>query len=273
MQKTTLVTGATDGIGMATAKQLVASGHKVLLHGRNPEKLVQVSKMLSSLPTAGPIETFMADLSSLQQVITLADTVRSRHLKLDILINNAGVYRTDRPSTVDGLDVRFAVNTIAPYLLTRKLLPLMDATGRVINLSSAAQAPVNLEALSGRRQLADMEAYAQSKLAITMWTRELAKELGADGPEVIAVNPGSLLATKTVKDGFGIAGNDIGIGADILVHAALSDAFTAHSGHYFDNDAGRFAEPHPDGLDSQKSADVVRAIETVLTGKLPGKES
>ena len=160
--------------------------------------------------------------------------------------------------------MRFVVNTIAPYLLTQRLLPLMETSARVINLSSAAQAPVDLAALAGGRKLDDMAAYAQSKLALTMWSRHLALVLGKDGPVVVAVNPGSMLGSKMVKEAFGVAGGDIGIGAKILVRAALSDEFADASGSYFDNDAGRFAEPHPDALDPRKSAQVVQAIEALL---------
>lgn len=135
---------------------------------------------------------------------------------------------------------------------------------RVVNLSSAAQAPVDLDALAGRTRLGDMPAYAQSKLAITMWSRQMAIALGDKGPIVVAVNPGSLLATKMVKEGFGMAGSDIRIGADILVRAALSDDFARATGRYFDNDSGRFAEPHPDALDPRKTAQLVQAIEALL---------
>jgi NAD(P)-dependent dehydrogenase (short-subunit alcohol dehydrogenase family) len=197
------------------------------------------------------------------EVDALADAITLKHHKLDVLINNAGVFKTAEPLTSDGLDVRFVVNTLAPYRLTQRLLPLIGSSGRVINLSSAAQAPVELEALAGKTRLADMAAYAQSKLAITMWSRELAKK--PDAPIVIAVNPGSLLATKMVKEGFGVAGTDLGIGADILCRAALDDEFENASGQYFDNDSGRFAAPHPDALDSGKSAATVPAIETILT--------
>ena len=135
----------------------------------------------------------------------------------------------------------------------------------MINLSSAAQSPVDPEALAGRVKLADdFDAYAQSKLAITMWSRSMALSLKEKGPAIIAVNPGSMLGTKMVKEGFGVAGNDIRIGADILIRAALSDEFKTASGLYFDNDSGQFASPHPDALDPQKSEEIVHAIETVL---------
>ncbi|WP_340108678.1 SDR family NAD(P)-dependent oxidoreductase [Pikeienuella sp. HZG-20] len=258
MTKTILITGSTDGIGLATAKILAAKGHRVLLHGRSSDRLETAARSVGA--EAG---RYLADLSRIAEVEALAEAVASDHPALDVLINNAGVYKTPEPVTPDGLDTRFVVNTLAPYVLTRRLLPTMRADGRVVNLSSAAQAPVSIDALEGRTRLSDMEAYAQSKLAITMWSRVLAADL-AGGQVIVAVNPGSLLASKMVKEGFGVAGNDIGIGADILVRAAFSDEFAAASGKYFDNDAGRFGQPHPDALDNAKAREVVDAMEALL---------
>ena len=261
MQKTILITGSTDGIGLATAKKLVAQGHTILLHGRNPAKLAEVEKALSALPGAGRLESYVADLSRIENVENLATAVIEQHAKLDVLINNAGVLRTPETITPDALDMRFAVNTIAPYLLTQRLLPLLGTAGRVINLYSAAQAPVNFEALAGRVRLADMAAYAQSKLALTMWSRQQALAHRERGPVIVAVNPGSLLGSKMVKEGFGINGEDIQIGADILTRAALADEFASATGQYFDNDSGRFALPHSDALDPQKTEKLVQMIE------------
>ncbi len=261
MALTILVTGATDGIGLETAKLLAEAGHTVLLHGRSAAKLEAAAGAVAAVPGGGSVETCRADLSRMAEVEALAREVAGRHKRLDVLINNAGIFKTNEPITADGLDVRFVVNTLAPWRLTQLLLPLMGPEGRVVNLSSAAQAPVDLDALAGRERLADMVAYAQSKLAITMWSRHLAAALGRDGPAIIAVNPGSLLASKMVKEGFGVAGKDLGIGARILVRAALADEFAGASGSYFDNDSGRFADPHPDALDPRKCAAVVRAIE------------
>ncbi|AKI00341.1 short chain dehydrogenase [Hoeflea sp. IMCC20628] len=265
MQKTILITGSTDGIGLETAKLLVADGHTVLLHGRNPEKLAHAETALAALGKGGSIETYVADLSRLADVEALATAVAAHHDRLEVLINNAGVYKAQETVTADGLDVRFAVNTIAPHLLTQRLLPLLGETGRVINLSSAAQSPVSLEALSGKARLSDGAAYAQSKLALTMWSRAMALSLKDGGPIVVAVNPGSMLGSKMVKEAFGVAGGDLAIGAQILSRAALSDEFAAASGLYFDNDSGKFASPHPDALDAHKSEDVVRMIETILS--------
>lgn len=267
MSSTILITGATDGIGLEAAKQLTAEGHHLLLHGRDPTKLATAAEAVRAAGSdrGGRVETLVADLSRLEEVEALAAELIERGEPLDVLINNAGVLRAPDPITEAGLDVRFVVNTIAPYLLTRRLEPLLGPAARVVNLSSAAQASVDTEALEGRVHPADdMAAYAQSKLAITMWSRYLADEYGGDGPSVVAVNPGSLLATKMVRDGFGVAGNDVGIGADILTRAALSDEFAGASGRYFDNDAGRFGAPHPDALDPDEIEAVVGSIAAVI---------
>lgn len=268
MQKIILITGSTDGIGLETAKTLVSLGHHVLLHGRNPAKLAEVERTLSALPDGGRVESYVSDLSHMADVEALAKAVTKQHEKIDVLINNAGVYSIPNPITQDGLDVRFAVNTIAPYLLTQRLLPLFGPSGRVINLSSAAQSPVDSRALAGQVRLSDdFTAYAQSKLALTMWSHSLALSLEDDGPAIIAVNPGSMLGTKMVKQAFGVAGKDINIGADILVRLAMADEFATASGRYFDNDSGQFTSPHPDALNPQKSEDIVRVIEAVLAEK------
>ncbi len=268
MQKTILITGSTDGIGLETAKMLVASGHKVLLHGRNPTKLEDAEKMLCALPGDGRVESYPADLSRMANVEALAQAVAKKQDALDVLINNAGVYSAPEHVTQDGLDIRFSVNTVAPYLLTQRLMPLLGKFGRVINLSSAAQASVDPAAVAGHRQLSDSEAYAQSKLALTTWSRHMALSRKEKGPIIIAINPGSLLGSKMVKEAFGVAGGDIRIGAKILTRAALSNEFAAASGQYFDNDSGDFAAPHPDALDPRKSEEVMRAIESVLAERV-----
>ena len=254
---------------------LASQGHHVLLHGRNPAKLEQAQATLAELPGGGSFESHVSDLSRMDDVESLARVVAERHEKLDVLINNAGIFKTSESVTPDGLDVRFVVNAIAPYLLTQRLMPLLGTSSRVINLSSAAQSPVDPDARAGRIELPDdFTAYAQSKLALTMWSRSMGLALEDDGPAIIAVNPGSLLGSKMVKDAFGVAGKDIDIGAEILARAALSDEFASASGQYFDNDSGQFAAPHVDALDPQKTSEIVGVIEAVLSdlcrsGKTP----
>ena len=254
MTKTVLITGSTDGIGLLTAKKLSADGHTVLLHGRNEAKLIAAAKEIG-----GEIETYRADLSNMNDVKALAANVCKNHDTLDVLVNNAGVLKTPKPVLENGLDIRFVVNTFAPYLLTDLLLPIIPQDGRIVNLSSAAQAPVDVDAMLGTVQLDEMSAYAQSKLAITIWTQEWAKEK-PKGPVFIAVNPASLLASKMVKEGYGIAGKDMNIGADILIEAALGSRFANASGAYFDNDSGQFSEPHHAALDANHAAAVMKTI-------------
>ncbi len=269
MQKIILVTGSTDGIGRETAKMLVLQGHYVLIHGRNPKKLAAAEKMLSDMKGEGRVEGYLADLSRLADVEALAKAVTAKHDKLDALLNNAGVYCVPERTTADGLDTRFAVNVYAPYLLTRRLLSLLGTTGRVVNTSSAAQSTVDLEALvSTESSLSDGRIYAQSKLALTMWSREMALELKGRGPSIIAVNPASMLGSKLVKSAYGVDGLDLGIGADILCRAAVSDEFVDASGQYYDNDSCQFAPPHPDALDLAKTRKLVAVLDAVLAEKL-----
>ena len=264
MQKNILLTGSTDGIGLETAKELASKGHHLLLHGRSKAKLEDVINELSSLNNSSIIESYLADLSDFSDVKNLVKDISEKHDKLDVLINNAGIFKTSQTVTKDNLDIRFVVNTIAPYYIAKSLLPLLGTNGRVINLSSAAQASVDLEALQGKRKLDDMEAYAQSKLAITMWSRHMALQQKENGPIIIAVNPGSLLASKMVKEGFGVAGADIRIGSDILTRLSLEDEFQNATGKYFDNDNGNFGSPHPDALDEEKCDIIVREIEKII---------
>lgn len=250
MTKTILITGASDGIGLLTAQDLSQSGHTLLLHGRSEEKLARAAEEIG-----GEVETFCADLSSLEETRAMVEAVRARTPRLDVLINNAGVLKTPTPVLADGQDIRFVVNTLAPYILAKGLLPLMPPEGRVLNLSSAAQAPVNAAAMRGGVPMDDMMAYSQSKRAITLWSAALAKAHPA-GPLFIAVNPGSLLGSKMVREGFGIEGNDLQIGADILCQLALDPAHAGDSGKYWDNDAGRFAT-----LDLSQAEEVLQLVE------------
>lgn len=264
MKKTILITGSTDGIGLETAKLLASQGHRVILHGRNPQKLEAAKTLMCQLGMSQP-DAFVADLSLMKDVEDFAAEVAQRISKLDVLINNAGVFRIPNAAqTSDSLDLRFAVNTIAPYILTKQLIPKLGSGGRVINLSSAAQSPVKLSALNGQFTLTEGAAYAQSKLALTMWSRAMGLSL-KDGPAIIAINPGSFLGSKMVKEAYGVPGGDLLIGAQILARGALSDEFGDASGKYFDNDSGQFKSPHNDAMDLQKCDAIIQAMESILT--------
>ena len=246
MKKRILITGATDGIGLETAKMILESGHDLIIHGRNLSKSDKIKTSLFELFPNAIIDTCTADLSDLKSVRTLAENILDEYDHLDVLINNAGVFKVDNPTTSANLDIRFVVNCLAPYMLTQKLSELLKGNGRIINVSSAAQSKVNLQALRGLESLTDMAAYSQSKLALTMWSKYLAEQQKLEGLVYLSVNPGSLLGSKMVKEGFGVNGGDLKIGAEILTKMALAEEFSKCSGQYFDNDSGHFLIPHND---------------------------
>ncbi|MEM1082157.1 MAG: SDR family NAD(P)-dependent oxidoreductase [Pseudomonadota bacterium] len=264
MNKTVLLTGGTDGIGFETAKRIVQAGHTLLLHGRSQSKLDGVQARLEALGHDATIHALRADLSKLSEVRALAKAVTDQCAALDVLINNAGVFKVPSTTIEEGIDIRLMVNTIAPYVLTQALLPMLSSDARVINLSSAAQAPVNLQGWLSKTPMSDGDAYAQSKLAITMWTFHMAQMGRPDGPALIAVNPASFLGSKMVKQAYGSDGKSLSIGADILMRAAFDEVFGQASGRYFDNDQARFTDPHPDALNPDKNAALVAALEQLI---------
>ena len=258
--KKILITGATDGIGLATAKRLAEMGYELLLHGRNKQKLATVVEQLKTAYQGARISAYCADMANIKQVCALIAEIQREHQTLDILINNAGVYKTSNANTQYGIDARFVVNTLSPIILIQQLLPQLANDGRIINLSSAAQASINLAALRGKENIYDdFQAYAQSKLAITIFSQVFADSLKQQ-QVMVAVNPGSLLASKMVKEGFGVAGNDLNIGVDILIKAALSESFATASGKYFDNDIQQFSVAHQDAQHDKTCQEVMSVL-------------
>ena len=247
MKKTILITGSTDGIGKLTALKLAKDGHEIYLHGRNEGKLEAVISEIKTASNNDNVNGFVADFSDLSAVKKMAQQINQDLSKLDVLINNAGVYKSRVAKTKDGFDIRFSVNFLAPYLLTGEIMPLLKKgnDSRIINLSSAAQAPVSLEALEGNQSIAEMEGYSQSKLALTMWSMYLA-ETESD-ITTIPVNPGSLLNTNMVKEGWGFHRSSADKGRDILYDLAVAEKYGNTSGKYFDNDKGGFGTIHPAG--------------------------
>lgn len=267
MNKTILITGSTDGIGKLAAINLAKEGHEIYLHGRNADKLAAVISEIKALSNNEKIHGFQADFSDLDAVKDLSKQVKEKLSKLDILINNAGVYKSPVNQTKDGLDTRFVVNYLAPYLLTEELLPLLKkgASPRIINLSSAAQATVSHDVLLGHQQISTQEAYAQSKLALTMWSFHLA-ELEPN-IVVIPVNPGSLLNTKMVKEGFGRFWSSADKGGNILHDLAISEDYNNMSGKYFDNDQGVFGRAHSDAYNKMEVDHLIQETKTMLNLK------
>lgn len=264
MKKTILITGSTDGIGKLVALKLAKDGHEIYVHGRNPEKLKTVLLEIKKTSNNDNIKGFVADFSDLEAVKNMAKQVNEALPKLDILINNAGVYKSRVAKTKDGFDIRFAVNYLAPYLLTKAILPLLKKgdTSRIINLSSAAQAPVSLEALDGNVALSEMEAYSQSKLALTMWSIYLAE----NEPDliVIPVNPGSLLNTNMVREGWGFHRSSADKGRDILYDLAVANKYSNASGKYYDNDRGGFGTMHPAGDNTETIQTLIKKTNELL---------
>lgn len=250
--KTILITGSTDGIGKLAAIQLATEGHQIVLHGRNNEKLQHTISEVKELSNNENISGFIADLSDFSSIQKMIDGVKGQLSKIDVLINNAGVFKSPVQRTQENIDLRFAVNYLAPYVLTRGLIPILENSDapRVINLSSAAQSTVSLDALAGNSSLSEQEAYAQSKLALTMWSFYLAKM--NQSLNVIALNPGSLLNTKMVQEAYGRYWSSADKGAAIIYDLAVSEKHNVNSGKYFDNDKGAFSNAHSDAYDQDK---------------------
>lgn len=250
MTKTILITGSTDGIGKLAAIRLAKDGHEVYLHGRSAEKLESVIREVKEASNNEKIDGFVADFSNLNEVRNMTEIVKNRLPKMDVLINNAGIFKSPVDKTKDGLDIRFAVNYFAPYVITKSIFSLLKkgTDARIINLSSAAQSSIEIGALNGQITINESELYAQSKLALTIWSFYMARE--QNEVSVIAVNPGSLLNTNMVKEAYGNHWSPASKGSDILYELALSKEYENITGKYFDNDKGNpkgaFGEAHPD---------------------------
>lgn len=198
--KNIFITGATDGIGKLVATRLASDGHRMSLHGRNVEKLRKVVSEIKQVTGNDNVWSYTADFADLDSVIGMSNQLKKNCTKLDVLINNAGIFKSPQELNSDGIDIRIVVNYFASYLLTKELLPLLDKgnQARVVNLSSAAQSPITKELLRGQQDVSAQEAYAQSKLALTMWSFDLARK--HPSLNSIAVNPGSLLNTKMANE-------------------------------------------------------------------------
>jgi NAD(P)-dependent dehydrogenase (short-subunit alcohol dehydrogenase family) len=190
--KTVLVTGGTGGIGLATAAGLADLGARVGIVGRDEERAEAAAGRLRS--AGGNVTVFTADVSSQREVRRLADEVKAAFPRLDVLLNNVGGYWASRHVTADGLERTFAVNHLAPFLLTNLLLDrlLSSAPARVVTVSSGAQAMgrINFESLNGEHGYNGQRAYNQSKLANVMFTFELARRLEGTGVTATVLHPG-----------------------------------------------------------------------------------
>ena len=235
---TILVTGSTDGIGRATALALARMGHRVLVHGRDPAK---GRAALAEVRRAGSPEPglFTADLSTREGVRGLAAGVADGHDRLDVLVNNAGVYRAERVLTADGLEMTFAVNLLAPFLLSHLLLPLLSAAApaRIANVASSAHfdaARMNWEDLQGEQRYDAWGAYAQSKLGVVLMTASFARRVDPGEVTVNCLHPG-VICTKLLSSAFpSYPCESPEAGARTSVYLATSPEVAGTTGKYFD---------------------------------------
>ena len=263
--KTILITGSTDGIGKLVAQELAIKGHHLLLHGRSTAKVEQLVNELKTISNNEHINGFVADFSELSEVEKMVVQILDKYDSLDVIMNNAGVFFTDTPLNSKNHDVRFVVNYLAPFVLTNGLISLLNKSNspRVVNLSSAAQAPVNKEVLLGKEKATAQQAYAQSKLALTMWSFYFAKQ--HTSISTIAVNPGSLLNTKMAQEAYGQHWSSANKGSDILLELALSDDYKDSSGLYFDNDLGDFNKAHSEAYIDSKIEELISVTQKIIT--------
>ncbi len=239
-----LVTGANSGIGFETAKALARMGARVGLICRTPAKCEDAkSAILQAVPSA-ELDGFTADLSSQAEIRRVAADIKRTYPKIDVLINNAGIVENTFKRSVDGIEMTFAVNHLAYFLLTNLLLELIKAAApsRIINVSSAAHfgARMDFDNLQGEKGYNGWRAYSQSKLANILFTYELARRLAGTGVTVNCLHPG-VIGTKLFRN-LGIINTLAGIflaspekGAETSVYLASSPEVEGVTGKYFDN--------------------------------------
>jgi NAD(P)-dependent dehydrogenase (short-subunit alcohol dehydrogenase family) len=203
-ERLALVTGATSGLGRWTALGLVRAGYRVIAVGRDRRKCDALRAWIEREVASASLDCAVADLSLMREVRLLSRRVLDREGKLDLLVNNAGVFAATRRLTGEGHELTLAVNHLAPFLLTRELLPALQAarSARIVNVGSSAsdRAALDLDDLQGARRWTMYGAYAQSKLAMMCATFELVRRLGPDGPTANVVHPGTA-ATEICREG------------------------------------------------------------------------
>ena len=232
--KRVLVTGATDGIGRETALELSGMGAEVLVHGRNEDKAKSIMAEIKET-TGAESDLLIADFASLREVRDLAEEIQKRYDRLDVLINNAGVYMENRETSEDGYEMTFAVNHLALFLLTLSLLDLMkqSAPSRIVNVGSMAHASdLDFDNLQGESSFSGYDAYSRSKLCVNLFTFSLAEKLEGTGVTANCLHPG-IISTKLLH-AFGISGGaSVEKGAGNLIYAAASPDLENVTGKYF----------------------------------------
>jgi len=263
-RRTIVITGATDGLGKGLASELATTGARLILHGRNEKKGQALLEELRPKAT-GELEFRRAHFKSLDEVRELADSLQEED-RIDVLVNNAGIGTAGpREDSEDGYELTFQVNYLAPFLLTRRLLPLIKSTApsRIVNVSSAGQTPIDFDDVMLEDSYSGFQAYSQSKLALVMFTFDLAEELEGSGVTVNCLHPGTYLPTKMVK----AAGVDpvtpLEDGVAATMRLITSPEVEGTNGHYFDGTSE--SAPHPQAEDPEARRQL-RELSEELTG-------
>jgi NAD(P)-dependent dehydrogenase (short-subunit alcohol dehydrogenase family) len=230
-----LITGSTDGLGREVALELAGPGTHVIVHGRDHERGLEVVRALEE--AGGSARFYAADLADLAQVRALGESMLREYDRLDVLVNNAGIWlpaEQGRRLSADGHELHFAVNYLSHYVLTRMLLPLLveSAPARIINVASAAQRPIDFDDLMLERDYSDGRGYAQSKLAQILFTFDLAQELEGTGVTVNALHPASMMNTTMVLSRGAATRSSVDEGTAAVMH--LITAPDLGTGEYFD---------------------------------------
>jgi retinol dehydrogenase-12 len=244
--KMCLVTGATSGIGLVTARVLAYQGATVVVAGRNPERGTATVNRIRQESGNSAVELLLADLSAQVQVQQLAEEFLRRFARLDVLVNNAGAIFSRRRLSPDGIEMTFALNHLGYFLLTNLLLDTLKASApaRIINVSSDAhrRGYVNFVDLQGQHHYSGWRAYCQSKLANLLFTYELARRLEGTGVTANAMHPG-FVATGFGRNNHGLFAMLIRLaqltalsperGAETLIYMATSPELAGITGTYF----------------------------------------
>jgi NAD(P)-dependent dehydrogenase (short-subunit alcohol dehydrogenase family) len=241
---TALITGATGGLGRHLAADLAGRGWTVIVHGRDADRAKALADELGPPATA-----VVADLASLDDVRRLAAEVKAATDRLDVLVNNAGVGfgapGAPRELSRDGHELRFAVNYLAPVLLTRELVPLLRASApaRVVNVGSVGQQDVDLDDLRFDHGYDGVDAYRRAKLALAAWTFDLAAELADGGVTANVLHPATLMPTGMVAEARRGSIDSVEDGARATLRLIADPALDGVTGGYFDHERPARAEP------------------------------
>jgi NAD(P)-dependent dehydrogenase (short-subunit alcohol dehydrogenase family) len=266
--KTVLITGSTDGVGRYVAKRLAAEGAEVLLHGRDAARAQALIDEIVHDGHAAP-EFYQADLASLAGARQLADAVLAEHRRLDVFVSNAGIgsqnQGPERQTSADGYELRFAVNYLAGFLLTYRLLPLLKAASpsRIVNVASLGQHPIDFDDVMITRNYSGSRAYAQSKLSQIMFTIDLAEELRGAGITVNALHPATYMNTTMVRAGGITPISTVEQGGEAILHLVRGDDVADKSGLFFNG--LQEARANPQAYDKE-ARQRLRRLSFELTG-------